>query len=65
MTLRHKTSRLMSLRHMSAHIVSARIMRAHIAARLVSLVAGLRVAFGQSRTRLCRRLARHGLAAID
>jgi hypothetical protein len=50
---------------MSAHIVSARIMLAHIVALLVSLVAGLRAAFGQSRMRLCRRLARHGLAAID
>jgi RNase P/RNase MRP subunit p30 len=48
---------------MSAHIVSARIMLAHIVALLVSLVAGLRA--GQSRMRLCRRLARHGLAAID
>ena len=47
---------------MSAHIVSARIMLAHIVALLVSLVAGLRAA---SRMRLCRRLARHGLAAID
>ena len=50
---------------MSAHIMGARIMRAHIVALLVSLVAGLRAAFGQSRMRLCRRLARHGLAAID
>ena len=50
---------------MSAHIVSARIMSAHIVVRLVSLVAGLRAAFGRSRMRLCRRLARHGLAAID
>jgi len=39
---------------MSAHIVSARIMLAHIVALLVSLVAGLRAAFGQSRMRLCR-----------
>ena len=59
------TSRNMTSRHMSAHIVSARIMLAHIVALLVSLVAGLRAAFGQSRMRLCRRLARHGLAAID
>ena len=50
---------------MSAHIVSARIMRAHVVALLVSLAAGLRAAFGRSRMRLCRRLARHGLAAID
>jgi hypothetical protein len=59
------TSCNMTSRHMSAHIVSARIMLAHIVALLVSLVAGLRAAFGQSRMRLCRRLARHGLAAID
>jgi RNase P/RNase MRP subunit p30 len=57
------TSCNMTSRHMSAHIVSARIMLAHIVALLVSLVAGLRA--GQSRMRLCRRLARHGLAAID
>lgn len=50
---------------MSAHIMGARIAGGHIVARLVSLVAGLRAAFGQSRTRLCRRLARHELAAID
>ena len=40
-------------------------MSAHIVALLVSLVVGLRASFRQSRTRLCRRLARHGLAAID
>ena len=45
--------------------MSARSMSAHVVVRLVSLVAGLRAAFGQSRMRLCRRLARHGLAAID
>jgi hypothetical protein len=45
--------------------MSAGIMRAHIVARLVALGAGLRAGFRQSRTRLCRRLARHGLAAID
>ena len=50
---------------MSARIMSARNMSAQIIARLASLVAGLRAAFGQSRMRLCRRLARHGLAAID
>jgi hypothetical protein len=59
------TLRNMSSRHMSAHIMGARIMRAHIVALLVPLVAGLRAAFRQSRMRLCRRLARHGLAAID
>ena len=45
--------------------MSARCMSAHVVARLVSLAAGLRAAFRQSRMRLCRRLARHGLAAID
>jgi hypothetical protein len=45
--------------------MSAPIMRAHIVALLVSLVVGLRATFGQSRMRLCRRQARHGLAAID
>jgi hypothetical protein len=49
----------MSARNMSAGIVSA-----HIIARLASLVAGLR-AFRRSRMRLCRRVAHHGLAAID
>jgi hypothetical protein len=55
----------MSARNMSAHIVNARLMSSHIVALLVPLVAGLRAAFRQSRMRLCRRLARHGLAAID
>jgi hypothetical protein len=41
------------------------VMSAHFIARLASLMAGLRAAFRQSRMRLCRRLARHGLAAID
>jgi hypothetical protein len=50
---------------MSARTMSAPVMRAHFIARLASLVAGLRVSFRQSRLRLCRRLARHGLAAID
>jgi hypothetical protein len=45
--------------------MSAGILSAHIIARLASLVAGVRAAFRQSRTRLCRRLARHGLAAIE
>jgi hypothetical protein len=49
----------------SAHIVNARIMSGHIVVLLVSLAAGLRAAFGRSRMRLCRCLARHGLAAID
>jgi len=35
-------------------------MRANVVALLVSVVAGLRAAFRQSRTRLYRRLARHG-----
>jgi hypothetical protein len=65
MTLRHMSSRHMSARNMSAHIVNARLMSSHIVALLVPLVAGLRAAFRQSRMRLCRRLARHGLAAID
>jgi hypothetical protein len=50
----------MSARTMSAHIASA-----HIVALLVSLAARLRAAFRQSRMRLCRRVAHHGLAAID
>jgi hypothetical protein len=50
---------------MSAHGMGARIAGRHIVALLVSLLAGLRAAFRQSRMRLCRRLARHGLAAID
>jgi len=45
--------------------MSARVMRAQVVALLVSVVAGLGAAFRQSRTRLCRRLARHGLAAIE
>jgi hypothetical protein len=65
MTLRHMSLRHMSLRHMSAHGMGARITGVHILALLVSLRAGLRAAFRQSRMRLCRRLARHGLAAID
>jgi hypothetical protein len=40
-------------------------MSARIVAPLASLVAGLRATFRQSRMRLCRRLAHHGLAAID
>ncbi len=54
------TSCNMTSRHMSA-----RIMLAHIVALLVSLVAGLRATFRQSRMRLRRRVAHHGLAAID
>jgi hypothetical protein len=53
-------ARMINARNMSAHI-----MRALIVARLVSLAAGLRTTFRQSRMRLCRRVARHGLAAID
>jgi hypothetical protein len=59
------SSGIMGSRIMSARIMSARITRGHIVARLASLAAGLRAAFGQSHMRLCRRLARHGLAAID
>ena len=59
------SARHISTRHMSAHLVSVRVMRAHVVGLLVSVVAGLGAAFRQSRTRLCRRLARHGLAAID
>jgi hypothetical protein len=55
----------MRARMISARNMSAYIMPAHIVARLVSLAAGLRAAFRQSRMRLCRRVARHGLAAID
>jgi hypothetical protein len=55
------SSRNMSARAKSGRITSAHIMRAHVVARLVSLAAGLRAAFRQSRTRLCRRLAHHGL----
>ena len=65
MSARNMSSRNMSARAKSGRITSAHIMRAHVVARLVSLAAGLRAAFRQSRTRLCRRLARHGLAAID
>ena len=49
---------------MRARIMSARIMSAHIVARLASLMAGLRATFRQSRMRLCRRVAHHGLATI-
>jgi len=49
----------------NARNMSAYIMPAHIIARLVSLAAELRATFRQSRMRLCRRVARHGLAAID
>jgi hypothetical protein len=45
--------------------MSTGIVRAHIIARLASLVAGVRAAFLQSRTRLRQRMARHGLAAND
>jgi hypothetical protein len=49
--------------------MSAPSMSAHISAPiitwLVSLAAGLRAAFRRSRMRLCRRVAHHGLAAID
>jgi hypothetical protein len=50
---------------MRAQIMSARCTSAHVVARLVSLAAGLRATFRRSRLRLCRRVARHGLAAID
>ena len=48
-------------------MISARNMsaQAQIVALLVSLAAGLRATFRQSRMRLCRRVAHHGLAAID
>jgi hypothetical protein len=55
----------MSARIMSARMMSAHITSAHIIARLASLAARLRAAFRQSRMRLCRRVAHHGLAAID
>ena len=55
----------MSARNMSARNMSAGIVSAHIIARLVALGAALRANFRQSRMRLCRRVARHGLAAID
>ena len=50
---------------MNTHVMSARSMSAHVVVRLVSLAAGLRATFRRSRMRLCRRLAHHGLAAID
>jgi hypothetical protein len=55
------SSRTMTAGANSARITRAHIMRAHVVARLVSLAAGLRATFRQSRTRLCRRLAHHGL----
>jgi hypothetical protein len=55
----------MNARNMSARIMSTHIMWAQIVALLVSLAAGLRAAFRQSRMRLYRRVAHHGLAAID
>ena len=58
-------ARNMSARIMTARIMSARIASAHIVALLVSLAARLRASFRQSRMRLCRRVAHHGLAAID
>jgi hypothetical protein len=45
--------------------MSAGITGAHIVALLASPVAELRATFRQSRMRLCRRVAHHGLAAID
>ena len=65
MTSRNMKAHTMRAHIARAHIMGARSMSAHVVVRLVSLVAGLRAAFGQSRMRLCRRLARHGLAAID
>ena len=50
---------------MRARIMSAGIVSAQIIARLASLVAGFRATFRQSRMRLRRRVAHHGLAAID
>ena len=61
MSARNMSSRTMTAGANSARITRAHIMRAHVVARLVSLAAGLRAAFRQSRTRLCRRLAHHGL----
>jgi hypothetical protein len=55
----------MNAPNMSARMMSAHITSAHIIARLASLAARLRAAFRQSRMRLCRRVASHGLAAID
>jgi hypothetical protein len=55
----------MTSRNTSSRNMSARAMSAHIVAGLASLVAGLRASFRRSRLRLCRRLAHHGLAAID
>ena len=55
----------MSARNMSARNMSAGIVSAHIIARLAALGAALRANFRQSRMRLCRRVAHHGLAAID
>jgi hypothetical protein len=65
MTLRNMSSRHVSARIVSAHVMRTRIVSAHVVTRLVPLVAGLRAAFRRSRMRLCRRVARHGLAAID
>jgi hypothetical protein len=65
MTLRNMSSRHMRAHTMNTHVMSARSMSAHVVVRLVSLAAGLRATFRRSRMRLCRRAARHGLAAID
>ena len=65
MSSRSMSSHIMSSRIMTARIMSAHIASAHIVAPLVSLAARLRASFRQSRMRLCRRLAHHGLAAID
>jgi hypothetical protein len=59
------SSRHMSARVMSAHVMNTRSVGAHVVARLGSLVAGLRATFRRSRMRLCRRVGRDGLAAID
>jgi hypothetical protein len=55
----------MSARIMTARIMSARITSAHTVALLAALAARLRATYRQSRMRLCRRVAHHGLAAID
>ena len=52
----------MSSRNVSSRNMSAGITSAHIVALLASPVA--RATFRQSRMRLCRRVAHHGLTAI-
>ena len=65
MNLRITSTRIVHARSMSERVVSAHIMSARIFGRLASLAAGLQAAFQRSRLRLCRRVGRHGLAAID